>query len=103
MAEARPDRRGRAPAPYAEPAPRPRPWRRFRLWIPFKRTIPFVLVVLLLLYAADQIALMVDEQRQRLWDKVVTSVKDDTRDQLDSLWNRVRDTFGGSSGGSSNG
>lgn len=103
VAEARPAPRGRAPAPYAESVPRPRPRRRFRLRIPFKRTILFVLVVLLLLSAADQIALMVDEQRQRLWNKVVTSVKDDTHDQLDSLWNRVRDTFGGSSGGSSNG
>ncbi|MCM3925761.1 serine/threonine protein kinase, partial [Frankia sp. AiPs1] len=90
--------RDRAPEPHDPPAPR-RPRRRFRLRIPFKRTILFVLVVLLLLSAADQIASMVDEQRSRLWDKAATSVRSGVGDQVDSLWNQAKDTFGGSSGG----
>ncbi|MCL9797222.1 serine/threonine protein kinase, partial [Frankia sp. AgKG'84/4] len=94
----RPERRGREAAPYDEPAARPRRRRR-RLRIPFKKTIIFVVLVLLLLSAADQIASMVDEQRSRLWDKATTSVRNDVNDQLDSWWNRTKDTFTGSSGG----
>ncbi|ONH59561.1 serine/threonine protein kinase [Frankia sp. CcI49] len=68
------------PAPYREPR---RPRRRWRLRIPFKRTIIFVLMVLLLLSAADQIATMVDNKRQQIWDRTVTSVHDWVDDQID--------------------
>ncbi|EFC85575.1 serine/threonine protein kinase [Parafrankia sp. EUN1f] len=67
------------PAPYREPR---RPRRRWRLRIPFKRTIIFVLMVLLLLSAADQIATMVDDKRQQIWDKIVTSVRDTVDDEI---------------------
>ncbi|MCK9899461.1 serine/threonine protein kinase [Parafrankia colletiae] len=72
------------PAPY-RPERRPRPRRRWRLRIPFKRTIIFVLLVLFLLSAADQIATMVDEQRQQIWNRIVTSVQDSVDNQVDRL------------------
>jgi hypothetical protein len=86
---------GRAPAAPFRPAPR----RRRRLRIPFKKTIIFVLLVLFLLSAADRIATMADKQRQRVWDKIVTSVHDEVKHQLDQLGgkaNDLRDQVGGS-------
>ncbi|MCM3885016.1 serine/threonine protein kinase [Frankia sp. R82] len=85
--------------PYRPAQPEPRRRRRLRLRIPFKRTIIFVLLVLLLLSAADQIASMVDAQRTRLWDKATTSVQNGFNDDVDKWWNQAKDTFTGSSAG----
>jgi predicted Ser/Thr protein kinase len=95
----RPERREREADRYDEPAPRPRRRRRLRLRIPFKKTILFVLLVLLLLSAADQIASMVDQQRTRLWNKVATSVQDGVNDHLDHWWNQTKKAITGSSDG----
>jgi hypothetical protein len=58
-------------------------------------------LVLLLLSAADRIATAVDEQRQRVVDQVVTSVRDGVQDQIDQIRgkaNDLRDQVGGQQG-----
>nr|WP_241832239.1 serine/threonine-protein kinase [Pseudofrankia sp. EUN1h] len=118
-----------APPPAPAPAPTPRrerPARRrrgFRLRIPFKKTIIFVIIVLLLLSAADQIASAIDKQRQALWDRAVhrveqqidewrgkaTNIGDQLPGQMNQLPGQVRDRFedksgaGGTSGASPGG
>ncbi|WP_397428664.1 serine/threonine-protein kinase [Pseudofrankia sp. BMG5.37] len=98
------------PAPPPAPAPVPRrerPVRRrrgFRLRIPFKKTILFVLIVLLLLSAADRIASAIDKQRQAVWDRVVNRVEQqidewrgkatsDLPGQVNQLPGQLRDRF----------
>ncbi|WP_407661268.1 serine/threonine-protein kinase [Frankia nepalensis] len=79
-----------APAPRPERAPRARRRRRFR--IPFKKTILFVLMVLLLLSAADQIASAVNEKREALWNRLVDRVEqqiDEWRGQAGDAVNDV--------------
>ena len=101
-----------APPPPAPAARRERPPRRrrgFRLRIPFKRTIIFVVIVLLLLSAADQIASALDRKRQAVWNQVTDRVErqiDDWRGkatadlpgQLNQLPGQVRDRFEDNSG-----
>jgi len=97
-----------APAPRAERPARRR--RRVRLRIPFKKTILFVLIVLVLLSAADQIASAIDKKRQALWDRAVNRVEqqidewrgqakdgvdDGLQGQLDQLPGKLQDRFEG--------
>jgi hypothetical protein len=49
--------------------------RAFRPRIPFKKTILFIVLVLVLLSAADQIASAVNRQRQALWSRAVHGVE----------------------------
>ncbi|WP_241834833.1 serine/threonine-protein kinase [Pseudofrankia asymbiotica] len=93
-----------APAPVQRRERAPRRRRGFRLRIPFKKTILFVLIVLLLLSAADRIASAIDKQRQAVWDRVVNRVEQQfdewrgnaTKDlpgQVGDLPGQVRDRF----------
>ncbi|MBL7515235.1 serine/threonine protein kinase, partial [Frankia sp. CN4] len=78
------------PPPRPARAPRARRRRRFR--IPFKKTILFVLMVLLLLSAADQIASAVNEKREALWNRLVDRVEqqiDEWRGQAGDAVNDV--------------
>jgi hypothetical protein len=64
------------------------------LRIPFKKTIIFILFVLLLLSAADWITAKVDEQREMLWEKVVTSVHDWVDDRVQEVRDAVASQVG---------
>jgi predicted Ser/Thr protein kinase len=100
------------PAPPATPVARPaepaaryeRPRRRRRrLRIPFKRTIIFVLMVFLLLSAADRIASAVDHQRQALWDRAVTAVEDQISQWRGQATSQIGDRLGDRTSGSATG